>query len=86
MREVEMTVESARVTSLTIAILACHSAIGPGQPKVAAWLDEAKRASWNKAGLSIPAAPRIEGAVIPRCREQARPAELEEDKRVREQG
>jgi heat shock protein HslJ len=53
---------------------------------VASWLDEAKPMAWNKPGATIPAAPKIEGAIDRRCREAARPPQLDEDTRVREQG
>jgi hypothetical protein len=43
------------------------------------WLDQPTPASWNTPGLPIPAAPRIEGAVDPRCGDLARPPQLEED-------
>ena len=76
----------ARMSALTIAILACYATIGRSQGKAATWLDESKPASWNTPGASIPAAPKIQGAVDPRCRGRARPAQLEEDKRVRDQG
>jgi heat shock protein HslJ len=56
------------------------------QEKGAAWLDQPKPASWNTPGASIPAAPRTQGSVDARCRQQARPAQVEEDKRVRDQG
>jgi hypothetical protein len=75
-----------RVTLLIIAIAASHSAIGQSQGNVASWLDEPKLPSWNKAGLPIPAAPRVQGDVDPRCRELARPPTLEEDKHLRDQG
>lgn len=81
-----MTSTLVRVTSLTVAIVACHPGIGRSQVKVASWLDEPKPASWNMPGLSIPAAPRIQGNVDPRCRELARPLQLEVDKRLRDQG
>jgi LppP/LprE lipoprotein len=74
------------LTSLVIAIAASHSGIARSQVQVASWLDEPKPGSWNKPGLSIPAAPKIPGFVDPRCGEQARPPQLEEDKRVRDQG
>lgn len=50
------------------------------------WLDEAKPRSWNMPALEIPAAPTGQGNVDPRCRALARPAELEEDKRLQERG
>jgi hypothetical protein len=82
-----MTSTLVRVTSLTIAIVvACYPGIGRSQVKVASWLDEPIPASWNKPGLPIPAAPRIQGNVDPRCRDLARPPQLEEDKRLRDQG
>jgi hypothetical protein len=75
-----------RVTSLIIAMVASHPGIGRSQGKVATWLDGPKPASWNKPGLPIPAAPRVQGNVDPRCRDLARPAQLDEDKRLRDQG
>jgi LppP/LprE lipoprotein len=59
---------------------------GAARAQAAIWLDDTKPASWNMLGLSIPAAPRIQRDVDPRCRESARPPELEEDKGVRNQG
>lgn len=81
-----MTSRLVRVISSTIAIAACHPGIGHSQEKAVSWLDEPKPASWNKPGLPILAAPRIQGNVDPRCRDLARPPELEEDKRLRDQG
>jgi hypothetical protein len=37
-------------------------------------------------GLPVPAAPKLQGAADSRCREAARPPQLDEDKRVRERG
>ena len=75
-----------RVVSLTLVIGACHPAIGRSQGKVASWLDEPTPMSWNKPGLPIPPAPPIQGVVDPRCKARARPPQLEEDKRLHEQG
>lgn len=75
-----------RVTWFTITILACHPGIGPAQVKHASWLDDPNPSSWNKRGLSIPVAPRIQGNMDSRCRDAARPPELEQDKRLRDQG
>ncbi len=79
-----------RLSFLVIAMGATGAAFltetGRSQVKVASWLDEAKPASWNAAGLAIPAAPRIQGNTDPRCREGARPPQLDEDKRLRDQG
>ena len=60
--------------------------LGRSQPSVASWLDEPTLAGWNKPGLPIPAAPPIQGVIDPRCRELARPPQLDEDTRVRNQG
>ena len=81
-----MTSALMRLTSLILAIVACHLGIGRAHVKVASWLDEFKPASWNKPGFSIPAAPPVQQGLNPRCRELARPPELEEDKRLRDQG
>jgi hypothetical protein len=69
-----------------IAIVTVHPAMVPAQPKIAAWLDESKPASWNTPGLSVPAAPKMEGAVDQKCREMARPPQLDEDKRLQQHG
>jgi hypothetical protein len=71
---------------LVIAIVAGLPRIGHAQGKAAAWLDQPKPASWNTPGLSIPKAPQSQGDVDPRCRAQARPPELDADKRLRAQG
>jgi len=81
-----MTSSLVTVVALSIAILPGHSAIGAPQGKIASWLDEAKPASWNQPGASIPGAATVQGAVDPRCRQAARPPQLDEDKRVRDKG
>ena len=83
---VQTTRTLTRVASLTIALVACQPGIGGPQMKGASWLDEAKPASWNTPGLPLPAAPRAQASGNPRCRELARPPELDEDKRVRDHG
>lgn len=75
-----------RVIALSTAIVASHPGVGRAQGGGASWLDTPNPASWNKPGSSIPAAPAIEGTADPRCRDQARPPQLDADKRVREQG
>jgi hypothetical protein len=60
--------------------------ISSALPGGATWLDASQPVSWNKPGLAVPAAPRIEASVDPRCRDLARPPELEEDRLLREQG
>jgi hypothetical protein len=59
---------------------------GRAETEGAAWLDQSKPASWNKPGLSIPPAPQGTEPADPRCQALARPAELAEDRRVRERG
>jgi heat shock protein HslJ len=73
-----------RVTLLSAAIVACHTT--SAQVKGTSWLDEAKPASWNTPGRAIPAAPKIQGALDTRCRDASRPPQLDEDRRVRDQG
>jgi len=75
-----------RSTSLFIAILACHHDIGYSQVRVASWLDHSKPDSWNKPNSPLPAAPSVREYIDARCRESARPPELPEDKRLRDQG
>ncbi len=77
---------SAQAASFTLALLAVRSATGPSQGGAASWLDDRKPASWNNAGATIPAAPRVDGAVDPRCAELARPPELPKDKPVGDRG
>jgi hypothetical protein len=81
-----MTSRFMQVSWLATAMVVCHVGIGRSQGTIATWLDEPAPAPWNKLGMSIPAAPKIQGAIDPKCRELARPPQLEEDKRVREQG
>ena len=81
-----MTSTLARLTSLAIAIVTFYPDIVHAQARGASWLDQSKPDSWNKPGLSIPAAPSVQGDTNLRCRELARPPELEEDKRLRDQG
>jgi hypothetical protein len=73
-----------------VALLAIVTAVSLSQPgsaaNAASWLDASKLMGWNKAGRSVPAAPRVQGAVDPRCRALARPPELEEDRRLRSRG
>jgi hypothetical protein len=84
--EIRMTSRLVSVVSMTIAMVTGHPAFGWPQGNVASWLDAPKPASWNKPGSGIPAAPKIQGTVDPRCREAARPPQLNEDKGVRDQG
>ncbi len=74
------------VTSLTIAMATCNPTVGRTQVKAVSWLDQAKPTSWNAPGLSIPLAPQKQGAVDPRCRTAARPAESEADRRLQAKG
>src|SRR5262245_19612530 len=45
-----------------------------------------KPAPWNKPGLRIPDAPPPPETIDPRCRDLARPLQLDEDERVRDRG
>ena len=76
----------ARLASLAAALAACHPAISGSQTVSASWLDEPKPASWNEPGMRVPVAPPVLGTADPRCRDLARPPELEEDTRLRNQG
>ena len=79
-----MTSRLVRTTTATLVALV-SAEIGIAQKKAPSWLDAAKPPSWNEPGASIPAAPKVEES-DPRCKEQARPPQLDEDKRVRDQG
>ena len=74
------------VMSLIIAVVVFHAETGRAQVRSTSWLDQPKPASWNTPGSPIPSAPKLQGAPDPRCREAARPPQLEEDKRLRERG
>jgi hypothetical protein len=75
----------ARMTSLAAALLLVCTGIARGQQRTS-WLDAARPVPWNARAASIPAAPKVDGTVDPRCRAQARPAQVDEDRRVRAQG
>src|SRR5215831_14767037 len=81
-----MSSTAVRTAALVVGMLAVHVAGGRSQGKGATWLDGSKPASWNNPGLTIPAAPKVEGTVDARCKEQARPVQLDEDRRVRDRG
>lgn len=66
--------------TVSVPVIGGSPASGP------CWLDEAQPRSWNQPALEIPAAPTGQDEVDPRCRALARPAELEEDKRLRDRG
>ena len=51
-----------------------------------AWLDALNPDTWNKPGLSIPAAPKINERVDSRCASQARSPRFREEIDVRERG
>lgn len=52
----------------------------------AAWLDELNPGTWNKPGMSIPAAPKVNEKRDPRCASQSRPPQFREEIDVHEQG
>lgn len=81
------------MTSRLVAVTLIATAMGfgdvtPGwsQARIDSWLDQAKPASWNTRAAAIPAASEMQGTTDPRCRGAARPPQLDEDTRVREQG
>jgi hypothetical protein len=71
---------------IALSIAMVSTDVTCAQRSGSSWLDEPKPPSWNKTGAPIPAAPRIQGNLDPRCKDQARPPQLEEDRRVRDQG
>jgi heat shock protein HslJ len=77
---------SLMMLMMSMSMLASYAGFGRFQPGVDSWLDQSKPASWNKPGLSLPAAPKITGDVDPRCRNQARTPQLDEDRRLSAQG
>ena len=76
----------ARCALVAIAVGAGPPPLAESQTAVRSWLDAPKPASWNKANAPIPAAPKVEGPIDARCRAAARPAQLDEDRRVLERG
>jgi len=69
-----------------LAAVASSPRVSGAQAAASSWLDESKPVSWNAPGLAIPAAPKVQDNPDPRCRTLARPAEIEEDKQLRERG
>jgi len=82
----------ARVTVLASALIMACALIASSvtslrsEPRNGSWLDEAQPLSWNAPGEPLPVAPKIDPSTDPRCRDLARPAELEEDARLRDAG
>ena len=74
-----------RTASLAAAVLLGLPCVARGQQRNSG-LDAAKPAAWNTSRAPIPAAPKADGAVDPRCRAQARPAQVDEDRRVQARG
>ena len=68
--------------SVCFALAVALPVVSGAAAQVASWLDNPRPASWNSPGLAIPAAPKLEESVDPRCRALARPAELDEDKHL----
>ena len=62
---------------------------GTGSPRAAhadgAWLDD-QAVTWNTAGMAVPAPVQRQSNVDPRCAQQARPAETDEDRAVEAAG
>ena len=81
-----MTSTLIRVTFFTVAMFVRFPEVAHTQVKSASWLDNSKPVSWNKSGQPVPAAPPVRGAIDPRCRDLARPAERPEDKFLQGQG
>jgi heat shock protein HslJ len=81
-----MTSRLVRFTLLATAIGFSHPDLESAQGNGPSWLDQSKTASWNASGAPIPAAPKMPAAGDPRCRDGARPAQLDEDKRLRDLG
>jgi hypothetical protein len=50
------------------------------------WLDAPKPASWNVPRLAVPEAPKATAPIDAKCRSQARPPEVAQDKHVRDRG
>lgn len=81
-----MTSMTPPVIVVAVSMVFGHAAAGRSQGNDRSWLDQAKPAAWNKPGTPVPVGPKVEVAADPRCREAARPPQLNEDKRVNEQG
>src|SRR5262245_18937636 len=81
-----MTSRLLAVALMAIAMGFSHPGVSWPQEKVGFWLDELKPESWNQPGAAIPVAPKVQGAADPRCGEEARPPQLDEDKSVHQQG
>ena len=81
-----MTSRHWAITLMAIATVFGTSTAGRSQSKAGSWLDQPKPTSWNKPGAALPAAPKLQSPVDPRCRESARPPQFEQDKRLHEQG
>lgn len=75
-----------RTSMLLLGALAAWGTIGHSQGTPKSWLDEPKIASWNAAAQPIPAAPKLQEPGNPKCREQARQPQGDDEKQVRARG
>src|SRR6188508_2776720 len=70
---------------LLAAALVVGAVSGSGLPRAAhadgAWLDD-QSVTWNTAGMTVPGPVQMQSNVDPRCEQQARPAETDEDRAV----
>lgn len=75
-------------TRLAIALLATLATASMARPPAqsTSWLDATQLVSWNVPAASVPAAPRSDHVIDPRCRALARPTQLEEDRQIRDRG
>src|SRR6516225_8867570 len=70
----------------TVLALFASGTFGLDGATTASWLDAPTPVQWNRPRASIPAAPRVEGNLDPRCKELARPVQLDEDRLVQARG
>ena len=77
------------VLPVLVATLVLGAASGAGLPRAAyadgAWLDD-QSVTWNWAGMPIPGPVDMQSNLEPRCAQQARPAESDEDRAVEAAG
>src|SRR5262245_18183712 len=75
-----------RATGALTAVLSGTITVTHSQGAGRSWLDAPAPSSWHAPGATVPVAPKPTGVFNERCRALARPAQTDQDERLRDEG